>query len=349
MKPNRKTRRKTAARRRSTLEAPVHRLPGILFNALPTNREIESKLTADGKPSMVFPGRIVLTSAMKSELYKHATDAWHPGHDNWEHKPDWIVNMLADPDRYAVALEQLDQKLTGNPVPVFNHPRAILNTQRDVIWKQLADVENLISPRCDRFVATHPDHFRAAFEKGEFDFPVLIRPAGSHTGNDLIIIENERDWDKIYTVSWSGHEMYMTQWVDFQAANGDWPKLRLSVTCNGIKLRHILYGDSWLVHSTVRDTETVERELEVLLGADNWQALQKLGADIRQKVDLDFFGVDLGWKSESEFVLFEANASMSILSNRHMPEHRREDYVENLRRIEQDVWQALSGFADVSQ
>ncbi len=347
MKPNRKARRRSIAKHRSPVEASPRRKPGLLFNALPSNREITAKLTPEGKPSMVFPGRIVLTNAMKTELTKHATDYWHPGNDQWENGVDWVVNMLAEPDRYVDALQHFDQKLIGKSLPVFNHPRAILDTQRDVVWKRLADVDSLIAPRCDRFVATHPHQFREAFAQGGFDFPVLIRPAGSHTGNDLIIIESKRDWDKIYSISWSGREMYMAQWVDFQSANGDWPKLRLSITRDSIRVRHILFGDSWLVHASERDAETVERELEVLLGADNWPILQKLGDDIRQRIGLDFFGVDLGWKSETEFVLFEANASMSILSNQNMPVHRREDYVASLQLIEDDIWRALSQFAVV--
>lgn len=85
----------------------------------------------------------------------------------------------------------------------------------------------------------------------------------------------------------------------------------------------------------------VQKEVDVLKSAGEWENLQKLGTAIREKVGLDFFGVDIGWKSDTEFVLFEANATMSILSYRLMPKFQRDVYVNNIKKIEKDVWQSL--------
>ncbi len=85
----------------------------------------------------------------------------------------------------------------------------------------------------------------------------------------------------------------------------------------------------------------VQKEVGILKHAGEWEKLQQLGKSIREKVGLDFFGVDIGWKSDTEFVLFEANATMSILSYRLMPEFQRDVYVNNIKNIEKDVWQTL--------
>jgi hypothetical protein len=347
VKKNRKTRRKPKSPR-GTPAADTR--TGILFHALPTNRSINVTVTPAGNPSMIFPGRVLLTPPMKSALTKHAAEYWHPGgKEQKARKFDWIINTLADPDRYTDALEYLETHLKTRPMPVFNHPSAVLATRRDIIWKRLSGVENLIAPKCERFTPTHPDHFRAAFDRGGFSYPVLVRPAGSHTGTDLVLIEGDSDWDKVFEISWGGQDIYMTQWEDFQNADGDWPKLRLTITPTHVRLRHILYGDGWLIHAAERDAEKAERELAILLNTDGWTTLQKLGADIRDRVGLDYFGVDLGWKSDTEFVLFEANASMSILSTSNMPTHRQEDYVSVLKLIESDVWEALSNFCGVAR
>lgn len=329
-------------RRAKGAKPATGRRPGIIFNALPTHRDIQVQLTQRGEPVMIFPGRTVLFDDMKSYLARLSRPFWHPGSEGQTLRNfDWIVNMLADPDHYDQALRFLDRNFAANPLPIFNRPAEVLKTRRDLVTHHLSGIESLICPACLRFSPTSPQCFRETFEKGEFAYPVLIRPAGSHTGHDLLKIDTAEDWDKIHQIPWGGRTLYMTQWIDFRSDKGEWRKLRLSITSESVRLRHILYGDSWLIHSAHRDTDIVNRELDILLNADDWAALQTLGQNIRSRLKLDFFGVDIGWKSDSAFVLFEANPSMSILSYHNMPTLRREDYTANLQRIEQDVWRAL--------
>lgn len=323
---------------------------GLLYHALPDDQTITTQLNDAGAPTMIFPGRIVLTPPMAQALADRASNFWYPGAKGQQSpRFKWVVNLLADPDRYANALTHLQGQLRSSSAPVFNPPDRILATSRHRVWQTLSDVDSLIAPRCERFTPRHPRDFHAAFEAGGFDYPVLVRPAGSHTGADLALIENAQDWDKIFTISWAGRPLYMTQWTDFRSEAGEWRKLRLVITPQHIRLRHILFGDDWLIHASDRDAETAERELAILLDTDNWTALQSLGNAIRDRIGLDYFGVDLGWKSDSEFVLFEANASMSILSTSSMPTHRRADYLRVLKQIESDVWTAFDGFCSLQR
>lgn len=315
---------------------------GLMFNAVPTDGQILAACTSPTGPTVVYPGRIVLTQKMKTTLDRTAKTFWYP-QDTGAKLPNanWVFNPLADADRYDRALTFLAQELKERDIPVFNCPDAILQTRRDRIWAHLEGIDTLIVPRTSRFRASHPTHFQKIFEAGGFSYPVLIRPTGSHSGQALVKIVSQADWHKIFTIPWGGHLMYMTQWVDFRSAEGEWRKLRLSITPHGIRLRHILYGEGWLIHSVKRDIEMVEKELDVLLRADEWQEIQRLGKALRDRVGLSSFGVDLGWKSNQAFVLFEANVSMSILSYHNMPEHRRDDYVASLLRIEKDIWRTM--------
>jgi glutathione synthase/RimK-type ligase-like ATP-grasp enzyme len=348
MKPNRKMRRKSAAIKRPIAavldrdtNASVRK--GVLFSALPTDQRIAVKVGANGKPMMVLPGRIVLTSEMKEALNRTADELWHPEIDERQLQgADWLLNMLADPDRYREALEYLDSRLVGFDNPIFNHPRAVLNTSRDVVWKTLKDVNHLTAPKCVRFSPTNPNDFLSTFRDSGFSYPVLIRPAGTHTGKEMLLISSEKHWNEMFSMAWGGRELYMTQWVDFRNDQGEWRKIRLSVTPDHIAIRHILYGDGWLIHAMERGPEEADRELAVIEKFEDWERLKKLGAEVRDRVGLDFFGIDLGWKSEEEFVLFEANASMSIISRVSMPTHRREEYEAVVAGIEKDVWRALA-------
>jgi hypothetical protein len=220
-------------------------------------------------------------------------------------------------------------------------PNAVLGTRRDTISNTLSGIQHLTAPKCIQFRPTHPNHFQDSFLREGFEYPVLIRPSGSQTGQNLLLIETKNEWDKIHSIPWGGCDIFMTQWVDFQSSENEWRKLRLSITPYGVRLRHILFGSSWLIHSVERDEPMVQKEVDILKSAGKWDNLQKLGTAIREKVGLDFFGVDIGWKSDTEFVLFEANATMSILSYRLMPKFQRDVYVNNIKNIEKDVWQSL--------
>ncbi|WP_139792596.1 hypothetical protein [Pseudophaeobacter leonis] len=316
---------------------------GLVFSAIPTNHQITT-LLKKGKlsPSLVWPGRTIFTAEMKRVLANKSREMWHStsGEPRIGRKK-WIVNNLADPDRYPHALKFLAEKTAGSETKIFNHPNAVLGTRRDKISETLSGIQHLTAPKCIRFRATHPNHFQDAFQRGGFEYPVLIRPSGSQTGQNLLFIGSKNEWDKIYSIPWGGCNLFMTQWVDFQSSDNEWRKLRLSITPSGVRLRHILFGSSWLIHSVERDEAMVQKEVGILKHAGEWEKLQQLGKSIREKVGLDFFGVDIGWKSDTEFVLFEANATMSILSYRLMPEFQRDVYVNNIKNIEKDVWQTL--------
>ena len=318
---------------------------GLLYNALPWHGKMEITLNAAGFPEMIYPSRISFTPEMLERLVAVGQSYWHPRPEPiTDFKYNWIMNTLADADQYPHALQDLDKALKDKPVPVYNHPYGILKTRRDYVWAQLLDVPNLIAPKCVRFQATSPNTFIRAFEKAGFEFPVIIRPTGSHTGHDMIKVDSKDDWPKIFSIPWGGLEMYMTQWTDFQSEAGEWRKLRLCLTKGRVTLRHILISDSWLIHAMDRDDHIVDRELEVLQSADDWKAIQRIGADVFDRIGLDYCGIDLGYKSESEFVLFEANPCMSILSRMAMPEYRRDEYEANLKKIEDQVWQSVEAF-----
>jgi hypothetical protein len=324
-------------------KSPEKTNEGILFSAIPSDHQITTHLKTDKlTPTVVWPGRTILTAEMKRVLAKKSKEIWHSTNSETRiSTKKWIINKLADPDRYPHALKFLAEKTAASETKVFNHPTAVLGTRRDKIWRNLLGIQHLTTPKCVRFRATHPSHFQDAFRSGGFEYPVLIRPSGSQTGQNLLSIRSENEWDKIFSIPWGGRNIFMTQWVDFQSSENEWRKLRLSITPFGIRLRHILYGSSWLIHSVERDEAMVEKEVEIIRNVGEWERLQKLGEAIREKVGLDFFGVDLGWKSDTEFVLFEANATMSKLSYHLMPKFQREVYVNNLKSIEKDVWLTL--------
>lgn len=335
--------RKTRTSKSKVSQPGRSKKDGLVFKAVPKNGQVRVELTSENQFRLVFPARLQITDSMSQIIEKSAEAFWFPTHHSISNIcPRWIINELADADQYLDAVRYLDHELRDVEIPVFNAPAGILQTQRQIVWRELQDIPNLVTPKCVRFRPGLPNHFLQVYEQEGFSYPVLIRPVGSHTGADLVIIEKEEDWGRIFSIPWGGSEIYMTQWVDYQSDKGEWRKLRMVITPDRIGLRHVLFGKDWLVHAMERGHEEVERELEIVQSSDSWEAFQEIGSQIRDRVNLDYFGADLGYKSETEFVLFEANASMSILSKANTPEYRQDEYFANISALERDVWRAIS-------
>lgn len=315
---------------------------GVLFQAIPEINGYHCAPQKLGPPTIVTPNYTILTNVMKQELVESSKTLWFPGMADVPFRNvGWLVNMCADGDEYFNSLSSIAAGLEGKKVPVFNHPKHVLDTRRDVISSKLQGIKGLTVPKCVRFSPALPADFRQAFEENEFEYPVLVRPVASQTGRDLILIENAEDWDKIFAIPWGGKQLYMTQFVDFSHGENDWIKIRLSVTSDNIRIRHTILGNSWLLHGFERTGDIVDREMTYTLHLDKFPDLMRVGEEIRKRVPLDYFGIDLGFKSEEEFVLFEANPAMSILSGGNTPKYRRQDYLKVIRTIEQDVWDQL--------
>ena len=284
---------------------------GILFEAVPDNGQVGIRVGENGRVHCLFPNRIVLPDDILTKLRKDTVPFLYPPPKPIEYQgASWIVNMCADADEYRNALIGLDQAF-GDKLPIFNHPRAVAMTRRDLSAKLLEGIPNLIVPKCVRFKADANNSFQKTFEAEGFKYPVLVRPATSQTGQDLVKIDTPFDWTKVYQTHWYGKHHYMTQFVDY-SENGEFTKIRISVVGRDVALRSYRKSSSWLIKGMGgSDDEDINLLLKQHQEFDGWESAIKVANDIASRVDLDFFGMDLG-VSSSNFYMFEVNAAMSM-------------------------------------
>ncbi len=321
---------------------------GLIIRALPEVNSLIAKLNRDGTPDIGTPNGMVLTPIMLRELGKHADALWLPQVSRERlSQAHWIVNLCADADDYGQSMHQLAEMLEGLDTPVFNHPKDVLASRRDTSAELLEGIPGFVVPQCKRFKPTHPRDFEQVFEQHGFSYPVILRTWASQTGTNQILIEDENDWGRIHTIPWGGQCIFMTQWIDFSNENGDWVKARIVITPDKVGIRQTMIGKSWQVHAKDRVKELIDRELTCSLHPEKWPHFQKLGEEVRKRIPLTCIGVDVGWKSHDEIILFEANAAMSILSGSMTPEYRRMDYATIIHRCEDQVWDALISITGV--
>ena len=327
--------------------ADMARRTGLFFRAIPDTGRVWANVTAENRLSIGFPNCFVPSPRIQKLISESTQTLWFPGKpvEDMDLPPGaWLVNFCADADEYSRAMTYLEELGQRTGIPIFNAPAGILKSRRDNLPSALEGIEGLTCPRCVRFTPAHPSEFEATFRDNGFAYPVLVRPATSQSGTHMVRIDGPGDWDKIHAIPWGGRALYMTQYVDFRNAAGEFLKIRVACMGDRVVIRHTLYGPEWIVHAMDRTNATIDREFETHAALRANPLFKSVIEEIRSRLGLDFFGVDMGQMADGTFVMFEANAAMSILSFTHMPTYRRADYLKIYKAVEEGLIVALRGF-----
>jgi len=287
---------------------------GLLFEAVPESGNVRVALDAAGRPKYLWPNRIVLPDPTLERLRKLGTAFFFPPPKPVAvHGLSWIVNFCADADEYRGGLLGLDAAF-GQSLPIFNHPRAVALTRRDLSAATLQGIDGLVVPRCHRFLAEESDSFQRAFKDGGFRYPVLVRPAGSQTGKDLFRVDGPFDWPNVYRSHWFGRRHFMTEFHDTATPEG-FLKLRAGLFGGVMRIHSIKQSGHWRINHNTGETAPdafAAREAEICARLIAEGRLDAVMQEIGARSGMDAIGADIGLLPDGRFVLFEANAAMTL-------------------------------------
>ena len=293
---------------------------GLIFRALPEDRTVTVKTGPDGQPVYFWSNALAIPQSMLEGLYERGVGFLYPSPPSIDVRGmSWVVNLCNEPDQSRSAMYALDAAF-GGKLPIFNHPRAIHMSRRDLSAGLLAGIPNLIVPKVVRFIADKPQDFEENFQRHGFEYPVLIRPAGSQQGTGMVKVDGPGDWVQVLYSDWRGKSHYITQFVDYAGSDNRYSFMRIAVVGGQSFLRVTGNSHSWHIGhpqspASPNPKSTVERWREVAEQREfyeTWTEARAVVSAIAERVGLDFFGIDLGIINAQEFVLFEANAAMSI-------------------------------------
>ncbi len=319
--------------------------PGLIFRAIPDDGTAGLGYSRRGQPEYRQRNVMGLPKDAQSVLSPCAVDYWYPG-DDVPHGIEWVVNTCTDADSFGRALDWLEDKF--GTVPIFNHPKGIRATVRDRVPALLGGIPDLTVPKTIRTRFRTVAELEQVFADNGFAFPVLIRPVELQGGVGLLRIDGPQDWEDALYTRFHGQEHFMTQFVESATDAGEYRKLRVAFVGGQPYLRHIKVGPSWMVHNTPSDIANdfeATRELPMIDALRGDTRLVAICDQIGQRVPLDLFAADIGINPGSgQFVLFEANASVSVF----FPERENETPERLLRR---DLLQAPAeaAFVDLLQ
>jgi Flp pilus assembly protein TadD len=199
--------------------------------------------------------------------------------------------------------------------PVVNPPDSILKTGREHAAGLFGDIPDMVTPAARR--AT-PGELSAL----PIDAPLLVRPAGDHGGENLVLLRNDAD-KHAYLAAEPADRLLATPFHDFRSPDGYWRKYRLIFVDRQVYPYHLAIGEDWLVHywrAETRRSDWKKAEEERFLA--DWRGVfgaraARAAEEAACRLDLDYGGMDCALTPDGRLVLFEANACVLL----HLDEH----------------------------
>ncbi len=258
----------------------------------------------------------------------HLLPPGEPGADDLLHLDrlppfDLAFNAIGDADKGGALLEQAAVLCRDLDRPLLNPMNRIGPTRRELLPALLAGIPGLVVPDTRRL--TRGELAALADAAGPLDRPWLIRPTGSHGGDDLRRIER-REEIADYLRGVPQEEFYLTPFWDFQSPDGLHRKYRFIFVDREVFSYHLAISDHWLIHYWRADmgaADWMKREEEAFLRDHRSAFPAPLGDAVREvarRLDLDYGGMDCALTADGRVLVFEANATMLI----HLNESRDE-------------------------
>ena len=231
---------------------------------------------------------------------------------------DLVFNAIGEPDVAAL----LEQRVAGFVARcgrlVLNQPAAVIATQRHRMPALFADLDGVVTAPCLRYDcdAAQPDGLAALLAGGGLDFPVLMRPAGTHGGDRFQRCETLEEL-RAGLEQASGIQ-YLTSYRDYRSADGHYRKYRVIFVDGQPYAYHLAISERWMVHYFSADMQAhpwkiaeEQRYLDDMAGVLGPRAMAALAA-IGARLGLDYAGIDFTLLPDGSLFVFEANATMLV-------------------------------------
>lgn len=232
-----------------------------------------------------------------------------------------ICNMVTDADhnpRTLKVAERLCDKLNR---PVINHPGRIHATARDRLPSILEGIPGIIMPRTIRLKSATPEELANRVAQEGLRWPLLVKDPGIHDGRFVGLFKSPDQFAP--RLGEEGKDYLLTEFANFKSPDGLYRKCRFWCIGRTIMLRHHVTDKTWNLHGRNREALMAERPdlrrdeeefLERQLSAFSTPTIEALEA-IRERIGLDYFGIDCHVRPNGKIVVFEANATMNYRSH----------------------------------
>ena len=235
---------------------------------------------------------------------------------------DVMMVAVAESEANQPLLLRLAGALTHWPRPVINLPGHIAVLSRDGVCAALRAVPGLDMPttaRADRAALQALGSGALAVNAllaGD-DFPLIVRPVGSHAGQNLEKISGAGDLAD-YLARVDAERFYVSRFVDYRGADGWFRKYRIALVEGRPFVCHYAISRHWMIHylnagmSESADKRAQEAqcmaEFDAQFAVRHAAALQAL----YQRMGLQYLGIDCAETQGGDLLIFEVDNAMVV-------------------------------------
>lgn len=232
-----------------------------------------------------------------------------------------LVGIAESAERHT-ALMRLAPSLATWPKPVLNMPARIVDLARERLFEVLAGCPGLDIPatvQADRATlrSLARDELPLTSALAEATYPIIVRPVGSHAGNGLEKLDGSAHV-AAYLARHAGELFYLSRFVDYSSADGQFRKYRIVCIGGRPHLAHMAIARHWMLHylnagmhedaGKRAEEARAMAEFEQAFGARHGPALRRMA----KTLDLDYFAVDCAETREGNLLVFEAGTAMIV-------------------------------------
>lgn len=247
-----------------------------------------------------------------------------------------VFNMISNADDGRDMLMRASDLAERIGRPTINHPRIVLNTDRESIARRFAGIPHCVVPRTVRVAGKRVAEAALKGEFPGFGLPLLVRVAGPHGGDDFDRFDSWNDVAEFVSRS-PDAGFYLIEYIDYKSVDGFYRKYRV-VFIDGVLLPyHLAIHDNWKVHHFRTDMANHDwmREEEERFLADMGSVFSLPCQDslraMARATGLDYGGIDCGVDRDGRIVVFEANASMLVHDEKNETFAYKNPYVVRIK------------------
>jgi hypothetical protein len=234
---------------------------------------------------------------------------------------DLLFVAIAESNENRPVLEYLDRLLVSWPRPYLNAPQEILKLERSSACNLLSSIPGVRIPhtkRTDRRTLEQIMHGELLLDvTSAVQFPLIVRPVGSHAGRGLIKAGSFADL-QVYLEDQSDADFFISSFVDYSSEDGLFRKYRIVMMHGQPFLCHMGISSHWMVHYPYQEmiedvTRRKEEELAMATFDEGFaRRHQSAFAAIHEAIQLDYFGLDCAEDSNGNLVIFEVASAMLV-------------------------------------
>ncbi|WP_347988757.1 hypothetical protein [Methylomonas sp. AM2-LC] len=234
---------------------------------------------------------------------------------------DVMMVAISEADENSALLNQLQQELVNWPKPIINAPHKIPRVERFAAAQLLQNVPGLFIPptlRLSRKKLQGLVNAKITIQTllAGSDFPLIIRPVGSHAGKDLEKLESMADLQSYFSRV-DVIEYFLSPFIDYSNNDGLFRKYRIALLDGKAFACHMAVSAHWMIHyvnaGMYEDGQKRAEEAAFIADFANFaERHQAALAAISQRTELDYVCLDCAETADGQLFVFEIDHAMVV-------------------------------------